>query len=86
MTWEKAKQTYEFGQEIEGTVIKKNPFGDFLEVVPEQEFTVLIQIVDIKDLTPEIYQSGNYTPIGTKVKGKIVDFRDYNTQIVITQK
>ena len=29
MTWEKAKQTYEFGQEIEGTVIKKYPFGDF---------------------------------------------------------
>ena len=86
MTWEKAKQTYEFGQEIEGTVIKKYPFGDFLEVVSEQEFTVLIQIVDIKDLTPEVYRSGNYTPIGTKIKGKIVDFRDYNTQIVISQK
>ena len=86
MTWEKAKQTYEFGQEIEGTVIKKNPFGDFLEVVSEQEFTVLIQILDIEGLTPEVYRSGNYTPIGTKVKGKIVDFRDYNTQIVISQK
>ena len=57
-----------------------------MEVVSEQEFTVLIQIVDIKDLTPEVYQSGNYTPIGTKVKGKIIDFRDYNTQIVISQK
>lgn len=86
MTWERAKHTYEFGQEIEGTVIQKNPFGDFLEVVSEQEFTVLIQIVDIKDLTPEVYQSGNYTPIGTKIKGKIIDFRDYNTQIVISQK
>ena len=70
----------------QGIVIQKHPFGDFLEVVSEQEFTVLIQIVDIKDLTPEIYQSGNYTPIGTKIKGKIVDFRDYNNQIVISQK
>jgi len=86
MTWNEAKDNYCIGQEIEGVVIHKQPFGDFLKIIDNQDFSVLIRIVDIKDLTPEIYQSGNYTPIGSKVKGEILGFIDDNTQIIISQK
>ena len=86
MTWEDAKKEYVIGQKIEGKVIYKTPFGDFIDLDVNQEFTVLIQIIDIFNLTEDIYKSGNYHPLGSIISGIIIDFRDHNKQIIFSQK
>jgi ribosomal protein S1 len=84
LTWEQVKAKYQVGEYIEGVVVSKKPFGDFISI--GLEFNILLEIIHIKDLTPEIYRTGNYNPLGTKVGGWILGFADDNQQIRISQK
>lgn len=71
LTFEEAIQTFKQGQQVEGKVITKRHFGDFIEIVPDQQFTVLLEIIEMEGLTSEIYRAGNYSPLGSTVKGEI---------------
>ena len=84
LTWEQVKAKYQIGEYVEGIIAFKQPFGDFIDI--GLEFKVLLEIIVIKDLTPEVYRAGNYNAIGTTVGGWIVDFTDDNQQIRISQK
>jgi len=84
MTFEEATKFFKVDQEVEGTVICKAHFGDFIELVPDQQFNVLLEIIVMENLTPEIYRTGKYSPLGSKVKALIGGFRkndDYRSEI-----
>jgi ribosomal protein S1 len=85
MTWEEIKLKYPIGTEIQGIVIRKAPFGDFIEIEHEQDLTVLLRIIEMKDLTPEIYKTGDYNPLGSSIKAIVSGFYDRNHQIGVTQ-
>ena len=80
MTFEEAIKIFKHGQQVEGKVIRKMPFGDFIEIAPNQQFDVLLAIIDMEGLTPEIYRNGNYSPIGSIVKGELI-FGERNGRI-----
>ncbi|RYU93424.1 hypothetical protein [Emticicia agri] len=81
MTFEEAIKTFKHGQQVEGKVISKMPFGDFIEIVPNQQFNVLIEIIDMGGLIPEMYRNGNYSPIGSTVKGELIFCRKHDGSI-----
>jgi hypothetical protein len=84
LTWEQVKAKYQIGEYVEGIVISKKPFGDFIDI--GLDFYVLLEIIHMKNLTPEIYRTGIYNPLGTKIGGWIIGFVDDNQQIRISQK
>lgn len=86
MTWQEAKKEYVIGQKIEGKVIYKAPFGDFIDLGVNQEFTVLIQIIDIFNMTEDSYKNENYHPLGSIISGIIIGFREHDKQIIFSQK
>ncbi len=86
MIWEEIKLKYPIGTEIQGKVIRKAPFGDFIEIERGQDFTVLLRIIEMKDLTPEIYKTGDYNLIGSTIKATVAGFYDRNQQIITSQK
>jgi ribosomal protein S1 len=82
--WNNIKAKYSIGEYVEGLVIRKFPFGDFIDM--GIGFMILLRITEMKDLTPINYHVGNYNPIETKIGGWITDFNDVNHQINISQK
>ena len=49
-------------------------------------FPGLLLIPDIIELTPEIYRTGTYSPIGSTMTARIIWFEEKNRQILLTQK
>ena len=82
--WKDVQAKLQIGDEVEGKVVHKAPFGDFIDI--GVGFPALLQIVDMLDLTPEKYREGNYSQVGNIVKARIIGFRDYSKQIILTQK
>ena len=81
--WNELKGKFKVGDEVEGIVVHKAPFGDFINI--GVEFLALLEIIVMKDLTPEKYSERLYNPIGSKVKAYIVSFEDSNKQIRLAQ-
>lgn len=82
--WNEIKQKWEIGTQVEGIIVHKAPFGDFIDV--GVGYDALLEIIEIKDLTQEKYCQGDYNPMGSVVKAKVVAFDDTNKQIRLTQK
>jgi ribosomal protein S1 len=82
--WNAVKRKLKVGDEVEGVVVAKPPFGDFLDI--GAGFPALLEIIDIDGLTPEKYRAGEYTPMGSRVKATIVGFADFNKQIRVSQR
>lgn len=82
--WKDVRAKLQIGDEVEGKIMHTAPFGDFIDI--GVGFPALLQIVDMLDMTPENYREGNYSQIGNIVNAKIVGFRDYSKQIILTQK
>ncbi|MCU0354306.1 MAG: hypothetical protein MUD08_11300 [Cytophagales bacterium] len=81
--WETIKQRFKIGDEVIGKVVAKSPFGDWLDI--GVGCACLLEIFCIKGLTPEIYRSGDYNPIGSVVTATIVSFENNGKQIRLTQ-
>ena len=81
--WILIKDQFEIGDAVTGVVVHKSPFGDWIDI--GAGCSCLLEIIVMKDLTPEIYRSGEYNPVGSTVKATIVGFRDENKQIYLSQ-
>ena len=77
--WTAIKNKYKVGDTVEGTVMAKSPFGDWIDI--GEGCLCLLEIICIKGLAPEIYRSGDYNPIGSIVTAAIVSFQDDDRQI-----
>ena len=82
--WNKFKQKYPVGIEVEGKIIKKMPFGVFLDI--GEKFLALLEIIEMVDLNYDHFQSNQQFNVGDKVQGTVGDYTDYNKQMRITQK
>ncbi len=82
--WNQLKQTLKIGQEVEGVVVHKAPFGDFIDI--GMGFMALLEIIQMPELTPDKYRAGDYSPVGSKIKARICLFGDSNKQVLLTQK
>ncbi|WP_210462179.1 hypothetical protein [Rufibacter roseolus] len=82
-SWNEVKKKFKIGDEVEGIVVHKAPFGDFIDL--GVEFLALLEVIVVKDLTPEKYRKGLYNPIGSKIQAYIVSFEDSNQQIRLAQ-
>ena len=70
--------------EVEGKIIKKMPFGVFVDI--GEKFLTLLEIIEMVGLNYGHYQSNQQFNIGDRVKGTVGDFTDNPKQMRITQK
>lgn len=81
--WELLKSTFKLGDEINDTVICKAPFGAWIDI--NTPFPALLEIIYIDSLKPEDYKSGKWCLENSRIKAKILAFREDNKQIYLTQ-
>lgn len=82
--WNQFQQNYPIGKEVEGAIIKKMPFGVFIDI--GEQFLVLLELPAMQDLDYEKYQAEQQFKTGERVKGRVTDFTDHNIQMRIAQK
>ena len=81
--WDSVRAKLSIGDQTNGTVISKAPFGAWIDI--DEGFPGLLEIISIKGLTPENYQSDDWCPIGSDVTATIAGFRDNSFQINLAQ-
>lgn len=82
MSWEELKAVLKVDDVVSGVVLKHEAFGVFVDI--GCKFDGLIEIIAFRDegvMTPEMYPA-----IGTKVRAKVLGFRDSNNQIWLSVK
>ena len=82
--WHKFKQKYPIGIEVEEKIIKKMPFGVFVDI--GEKFLTLLEIIEMVGLNYDHYQSNQQFNVGDRVKGTVGGFTDNNKQMRMTQK
>lgn len=83
--WNELKKRLKIGDEVEGKVVHKAPFGDFIDI--GAGFHTLLEIIEMPELSPEKYREGNYNPIGSVIKAYVAWFNESpNKEIRLTQK
>jgi hypothetical protein len=81
--WEVAKHRFRIGEEVRGQVVEKSPFGAWIDL--GVGFPALLEILVMKDLTPEAYRRGDWCPLGSEVTAFVGGFNDAFRQIVLWQ-
>lgn len=83
--WCELKNRLKIGDKVEGKVVHKTPFGDFIDI--EAGFSTLLEIIEIPELTPDQYRTRTHHPVGSKIKAYIAQFFDWpQKEIRLTQK
>lgn len=82
--WVDFQLRYPIGKEIEGKIIKKMPFGVFIDI--GEKFLVLLEIIEIEGLDYEKYTSDEQFNVGESVSGVVGGFTENNKQMRILQK
>lgn len=81
--WNEVKQRVKANEDVEGIVVAKAPFGDWIDI--GVGFPALLEIIEISEMTPELYRSQAYNSVGTLVKARVSGLRDDNRQIYLSQ-
>lgn len=82
--WQALKQRLSIGDELEGKVVVKRPFGDFIDV--GEGFPALLEIIVMQVPLKHQDNPSEYYPLGSTVQAQIVAFDDANRQIRVMQK
>ncbi len=83
LDWAAIKKRLVVGQQVSGVVIARAPFGAWVDI--GVGFPGLLEIICIKDLTPERYRIGDWCAVGSEVMAFVGGFRDDNCQIGLWQ-
>lgn len=81
-SWEELKAVLNVGDEVSGVVLKHEAFGVFVDI--GCRFDGLIEIIAFLDagiMTPNMFPA-----VGTRVKAKVLGFRETNNQIWLSVK
>ncbi len=82
--WNDVKARYMTGQEVEGRVVHKAPFGDFVDI--GAGFPALLEIIQMPEPPPG-QSAADLNPVGSAVKARIASFEETpDKQIRFTQK
>lgn len=82
--WNDVKARFKTGQEVEGRVVHKAPFGDFVDI--GAGFPALLEITQMP-APPPGQSAADLNPVGSTVKVRIASFEDApDKQIRLTQK
>ncbi len=82
--WHDVKTRFKIGQEVEGRVVHKAPFGDFVDI--GAGFPTLLEIIQMPEPPPGL-SLGDVNPVGASVKARIASFEETpEKQIRLTQK
>lgn len=81
--WDEIEKKYQLGDKITGIVVRHEKFGIFLDIF-ENPIIGFIRIVGICDDPTKVYDS--FPPIGSNVKGIIVQLTKDDYQIVVSIK
>jgi hypothetical protein len=71
------------GQSVTGTVVDKRPYGVWVDL--GVGFPALLEVPSIAGMTREMYQAGDWCPIGSEVTASVLAFRDSGFQIYLGQ-
>ena len=83
-SWNDVKARFKTGQEVEGRVVHKAPFGDFVDV--GAGFPALLEITQMPEPPPG-QSASDLNPVGSTVKARIASFEEtHEKQIRLTQK
>jgi ribosomal protein S1 len=84
INWNDVKARFKIGQEVEGRVVHKAPFGDFVDI--GAGFPTLLEIIQMPVPLPG-QSPGDLNPVGSAVKARIASFEETpEKQIRLTQK
>jgi ribosomal protein S1 len=81
--WDNAKLAVPVGTVVIGCVVARFRFGVFCDI--GVGFPALLEIVRIRDLTPEAYRTTEWCPIGSELSATVTGFADDGRQIGLSQ-
>lgn len=81
--WETLKQRLIIDRAVTGRVVAKSPFGVWVDL--GVGYPALLEIVVMKDLTPERYRTDDWCPVGSELTAYVGGFRDDVHQVRLWQ-
>ncbi len=81
--WDALKRRLPIDSVVSGTVVAKSHFGAWIDI--GVGFPALLEIICIEGLTPQRYQSGEWCPVGSTIRARVLRFRDDAWQVYLWQ-
>ena len=82
--WNKFQQDYPVGKQVRGIIVRKMPFGVFVDI--NEPFMALLEIIEMKELEYKRYTKDLQFNVGEVIHGYVLDCAIHNQQLRITQK
>lgn len=82
-SWETAKLSLPVGTLVSGRVVARFHFGVFCDI--GVGFPALLEIIRMRDMTPERYRNTEWCPVGTELTATVTGCGDAGRQIGLSQ-
>jgi hypothetical protein len=81
--WAQFLREISVGALVSGTVIAQAPFGAWIDVGPG--FAALLELPFIRGLTPELYRTDNWLPVGSAITARVQHLGSDDRRISLAQ-